>query len=244
MPDGSSVWTNITLESCGEKGGIKNLNPNPNSKEHSGNGIGVGPEKPLVWKDLTMESCNRKNGILSGVNVRARTALPVTSRFVVNCRWGMNFPADIGKKLPYLTVEKIGIERVEEVKKKKKEEEKGIESNVGDAEMLKGMCYWMRRNLEVLQNENWELKQSLEKLRSGVPATARNHGFENVKVEKNKSLPSSVENSGEFERWRTKRSNGGEEDNNSKSELKKPTDRASDIESELQKAIRAASSSS
>lgn len=50
----------------------------------------------------------------------------------------MNLPAKFGKTMLYFMVNKIGFERVKEVKVVK---EKMAESNVGDLELLKGMCF-------------------------------------------------------------------------------------------------------
>ncbi|KAK9266856.1 hypothetical protein L1049_027115 [Liquidambar formosana] len=227
VPETPMVWTDLAMESCDGKDGFPNRNPIANA------GIGFAPERPLVWRDLKIDSCNGKDGIFSGVAVRARTALPVTSRLAVNFRWGLNLPSDLGKKLPFLTVDKVGIERVGEVKEVNK---KSFESDVGDLELLKGMCFWMRRDLEVLQKENREMKQYLEEMRLGV--TARNRHSENGGVGKN-ALPTYVENSGYFEKWRSKKS-GGEE--NGRRETKKSVNRVSNVESELQKAIKAVSS--
>lgn len=169
-----------------------------------------------------------KDSLLSGIAVTARTALPVTKRVAMNFRWGFNFPSDIRKQLPFLTVNKIGIERVDEVKEVKL---KNSESNLGDLELLKGLCLSVTRELEVLQVENREIKQRLEDMRFGK---WREHG-ENVV----KKVSPVMESSGEFEQWKSKKS-GGEE--NGRRELKKNANRASDVESELQKAIMAASS--
>lgn len=194
----------------------------------------------LGWRDLRLDSCN-KDGILKGIAVMARTGLPVTKRLAVKFRWGVNFPADFGKatKLPFLTVNKIGLERLDEEDVTKK---KSItESNVGEVEILKSMCCWMRRDLEVMQKENKELKQTLEKIRL--------RGLESAE---NKSSPF-VEKSSKFEQWRSKK-HGGEEDapreskksfnrecDDTQKESKKPL-RANDVENELQRAIKAATS--
>uniref|UniRef100_A0A5B7BNC5 Uncharacterized protein n=1 Tax=Davidia involucrata TaxID=16924 RepID=A0A5B7BNC5_DAVIN len=171
--------------------------PDTNPKANGGassNSMGFVPlERPMVWRDLTMESCSGKDSILSGIAVRARTAFPVTKRVAVNFRWGVNFPSDIGKQLPFLSVNKIGIERVDEAKEVK---EVKVKRNVDNLEVLKGMCFWMRRELDVLQKENREMKHALEEMNLG--------GGDSDSVGK-KSLPA-VENSGRFEQWRSKKS--------------------------------------
>ncbi|XP_021293140.1 uncharacterized protein LOC110423282 [Herrania umbratica] len=173
--DGSSVWQEVKLE--------------PRS--------GVDDDRSLVRED------DKKAGVFGGIAVRARTLFPVTKRGVVNLRWAVNLPSDVGSKMPYLTVNKIGIERVEEVKEVKEVKSKSIESNVDDLELLKGMYSWMKRDLEMLDNENREMKQCLHDMRLGV--SARNVRRESEGIGRRVSTPS-VENSNEFERWRGKKS--------------------------------------
>ncbi|RXH71036.1 hypothetical protein DVH24_015658 [Malus domestica] len=85
------------------------------------------------------------------------TMLPVTKSVVVNMHWGVNLLAKFGKMMPYLMVNKIGFERVKEVKVV---EEKMAESNVGDLELLKGMCFLDERGFGGLgEGENKEMKQ-------------------------------------------------------------------------------------
>lgn len=201
----------------------------------NGNGHSNGS---LGWRDLRLDSCN-KDGILNGIAVMARTGLPLTKQLAVKFRWGVNFPADFGKatKLPVLTVNKIGLERVDREDLTKKNSI--TESNVGEVEVLKSMCCWMRRDLELMQKENKEMKQLLEKIRLRDSESAENK--------------SSAENSSKFEQWRSKK-HGGQEDapreskksfnracDDTHKELKKPL-RSSDVENELQRAIKAATS--
>ncbi|KAB1209467.1 hypothetical protein CJ030_MR6G018846 [Morella rubra] len=127
----------------------------------SNGGIGFVLGRQLVWKN------NGKDGSFSGVAVMARTVLLVTKSLMVNMRWGVNFSADLRKKLPYLMVNKICVERVEKVKEKEVEKNSG-ECNVGDLELLKGMCFWMKRDLKALEMENREMKQALEETRTRI----------------------------------------------------------------------------
>lgn len=215
-------WRELTMGSCSGKDGLQNpnLSPNPNV-----NGV-FGSE---VWK---IDSYGGKGGIWSGFAVTARTVLPVTKRVAVNCRWGVNFP-EKGTKLPFLTVDKVEIERVEEVKDVMV---KSVKRDSGDLELLKGMCFWMKRDLEVLEKENREMKQSLEEIRLGL--SPRKYGGDSIGVGR-KAVPHSGENSGDFERWRSKKSS---EEEKGRRESKKSVTLASDVESELQRAIKAASS--
>lgn len=221
-----SVWQELKLEPCSRKDGFTNPESLKNCGVDLNSGIGLVSERQLALKD------SGKDGILHGVAVMARTVFPVTKRLTVNMRWGVNFPADLRKTMPYLSVNKIGIERVEEVKEVVKN---SGENNVGDLELLKGMCFWTRRDLESLEKENREMKQSLEEMRLGI--SVKNFRGESDVIGK-KLLPPTSESSSEFERWRSKKS-GGEE--NGQRESKKSTNRVSDVESELQRAIKAAS---
>lgn len=199
-------------------------------------------ERPITWKDLSLESSSSfspsKGSLLSGIAVMAKTALPVTKHVAVNFRWGVNFPANIGKQLPFLTVNKIGIERVDEVKEAKEVESKSSEGNL---ELLRGMSLSLRRELEFLQKENSEIKQSLEDLRI-VKLGGRewNYRAKNGDGVAKKASPM-TENSAGFEQWKTKKS--GVQDNVLK-ESRKNSNLEGALESELQKAIKAASSSS
>ncbi|XP_057479164.1 uncharacterized protein LOC130766511 [Actinidia eriantha] len=196
----------------------------PNPRKPNGEVLGFVPlERPLPWKDLNLDS-SYKDSLLSGIFVTAKTTLPVTKTVVVNCRWGVNFPADIRKKMPFLTVNKIGIERVYDVKEV---EVKKSEGNVGDLELMKGLCVSVRREVEVLHKENREMKQKLEEMRFGK--------YDDGGGKKVVAVPVS-ENGGEFEQWR----NGSREEP-VRREAKKSVNRASDLESELQRAIKAAS---
>ncbi|VVA33157.1 PREDICTED: unnamed product [Prunus dulcis] len=224
VSEGSSVWQELRLEPCGGKNGAVNSEFRDNCGAHLNGGSLA--EKPLAWEN------GGKDGLFSGIAVMARTVLPVTKSVVVNMRWGVNLPPKFGKAMPYLTLDKIGIERVEEVKA---EEEKGTDgSNVGDFELLKGMCFWMRRDLEVMEKENKEMKHRLEEMKSGV--SRKHFRGESDSVGKRVSPPLD-QTSGGFEQWRNKKKVREE---NARTEAKKSTDSASDLESELQRAIKAA----
>ncbi|KAJ4826781.1 hypothetical protein Tsubulata_034768 [Turnera subulata] len=222
-PDGSLVWQEVKLEPYGG-GGSKEKNPSGVFADASAIGLLGGRE--LGWRD------GKKGGVLSGFGVKARTVFPLTKSVVVNLRWGVNMPGDFGVKMPYLTVNKIEVERVvEEVKEAKG---KLIQvKNEGDLELLKGMCFWMKRDLEVLEKENKVMKQSLDNMRFGVSAT--NFSGDVGK----KAPPASVDGVGGFEQWRSKKKDG---EGNGRREPKKPVNQVTDLESELQKAIKAASS--
>ncbi|KAJ7952649.1 Hsp90 co-chaperone Cdc37, N-terminally processed like [Quillaja saponaria] len=230
VPEGSSVWQELKLEPLSGKDEFDDLKkPNGNCEVHSNGGIESVTERPLVWEN------KRKNGFLSGVAVMARTVMPVTKGVMLNFRWGVKLPADLGSKMPYLTVNKIGIERVGE-EKEVKQKKQVMDSSAGDLDLLKGMYSWLRRDLEVLEKENRELKQTLDGIKLGV--STRNYHRDSNGVSKS-FMQNSDESSNEFERWRNKKS--GREDNE-QIESKKSTSNVSDLESELQRAIKAASS--
>ncbi|KAK0590697.1 hypothetical protein LWI29_030536 [Acer saccharum] len=227
-----SGWQDLKLEPCNaNENGFANFNPSFYNGVDSSNGIGFVKEKAMVWRD------GKKGGYLTGISIKANTVLPVTKGVMVNLRWGVNFPADSEVKFPYLTVNKIGIERIEKVEEveKKRKKKKNVESKEGDLELLKGMCFWMKRDLEVLEKENRDMKQCLEEMRMGVSARSHRGGSSGS----GKKVPtSSSESFGDFEKWRGKKNGEG----NGQTELKKSVSQADDLESQLQKAIKAASS--
>ncbi|XP_010270021.1 PREDICTED: uncharacterized protein LOC104606490 [Nelumbo nucifera] len=239
----------FSLKKTAVSASLPNPNPNPNPDQPKENGgvhfDGFAPERPpLVWRDLT--EFQGADGFLSGVAVTAKTLLPVTKRAVIKFRWGVNFPTDFGgkKRLPFLTVDKIGIERVEE-EVEMKPKSNTSHGKEGGLEMLKGMCLWMGREVEALQRENRAMKESLEEMmRTGVQLRNHNRRESNGAGLK-KSSPLSNENSTEFERWRNKKNGGGEENgwremkkSNGGSEIQATTD----VGEELKRAIKAASS--
>ncbi|KAL9422665.1 hypothetical protein AB3S75_034861 [Citrus x aurantiifolia] len=248
ISDESSGWQDLKLEPRNGNGSFFN-----GVDSICSDGIGFFRDRTSLLKDD-----DKKGGFLGGIAVKARTVLPVTKRVMMNLRWGLNLPADSEVKMPYLTVNKIGIERVEKVEEVKRE--KNIESDVGDLELLKGMCFWMRRDLDLLEKENKDMKHCLEKMAMGV-SPGNFHGISDSIGKKvfpyssesfgeaksyggasdttgNKLYPASSESFGEFERRRNKKNGEG----NGHAEYKKSVNQASDLESQLQNAIKAASS--
>ncbi|KAI3875814.1 hypothetical protein MKX03_023737 [Papaver bracteatum] len=216
-------------------------NPNPKTpsftkengeKNHFTDDIGVMLERPLVWKELT-EFRNGGDGVFSGVEVRAKTLLPITKKAVVKFRWGVNFPPDCGQKqkMPFLTVDKIAVERVEEKGEVNSQKKKNKDGSEGDLEVLKGLCFWMRNEVEGLKRENRMLKESVEELNLGGSISKNHRGSESASK---KVVSSSSPSTPGFEQWRNKK-NGGEEKNSSGSDSS--TD---DVGEELKRAIMAA----
>ncbi|GMJ12480.1 hypothetical protein like AT3G57990 [Hibiscus trionum] len=222
--DSTSVWQDVKLEPLnGADDGLDIPKIGCGSGLYSNDRFGM--ERSLVRKD------DKKDGIFGGIAVRARTMFPVTKRAVVKLRWIVNLPSGVESKMPYLTINKIGIEKLDEVKEEKN---KSVGSNEDELELLKGMYSWMRRDLEVLENENWEMKQCIEDMRHEV--SARKASSENEGLGRRASTPSE-KNSNDFERWRSKKSPA---ENNGGREAKKNANKMSEVESELQKAIKAA----
>lgn len=109
-------------------------------------------------------------GLFSGIEISARTALPVRSRAVVNFRWGVRVPTEMKqsaagidlKKIPYLVMNKIGIEHVDGGDKKRKVGPEANNSKNGD---VADFCFNVKRQLEMVQLENRCLKEAVEDLR-------------------------------------------------------------------------------
>ncbi|CAL0331738.1 unnamed protein product [Lupinus luteus] len=248
VADGSSsVWRELKLEPFGSRD--RNSNTHEVNSDDGGNGFV--PERSLVG--INKEKC----GLSSGVAVMARTYMPVTKGFMLNLRWGLNFPGNSGLKMPYLTVNKIGLERVVEEVKQNVDKQR-LDASSADLQLLKGMCSWMKRDLEIVEKENREMKRVLDDMKMGV--LTRNHSREGRKLsqhsgessskfehwrsnksgrEENAHKQHSGESSTEFDGWRSKKS--GREENEQRQPNKSQL-LVSDVESELQKAIMAASS--
>ncbi|KAD5316869.1 hypothetical protein R6Q59_032091 [Mikania micrantha] len=214
--------------------------PNPSKKLNGGgsdggeNSYGFVPlDQPNIWKELRVESAT-KNSILSGILMAADTELPVTKRVKVNLRWGVSIPSEYEKQLPYLRINKIKVERIDDVKEENLNKKQGIDSDSGEFEMLKG---WMSRELNDLRNENREMKCALEEIKSW--RLLRNHNIYSGGG-KREVVPV-VKNSDGFEQWRMKKNGRGSETKGQRET--KNDDGSTDVESELQKAIKAASSS-
>ncbi|KAG2258344.1 hypothetical protein Bca52824_077638 [Brassica carinata] len=112
-------------------------------------------------------------GLLSGVEVAARTSLPVRGRAVVNFRWGVRVPTDMRRefdptavvslrRFPFLVMDKIGIEHVDHGKEINNNKPTGDDTGGGD--VGKKVCLFM----EELRSENRELKRAVEDLRGVV----------------------------------------------------------------------------
>ncbi|XP_004511774.1 uncharacterized protein [Cicer arietinum] len=212
LNDGScSGWQNLNLEPFGHK---------EDNGSNNNNNVFVG-----------IDSKNSpKCGLSPSFGVMARTVMPVTQGLLLNFRWGVNFPGKSGLKMPYLIVNKIRLERVEEVKN----DERNSDNCEGDLKVLKGV----KRDLENVAKENRELKRVLDEMKMRV-LSSREKSNEKVgnKVPQKQHL-------GENESFKSWGSNKNERQENEKKQGNKSQNIVvvSDLESELEKAIKAVSS--
>ncbi|KAL3623786.1 hypothetical protein CASFOL_032602 [Castilleja foliolosa] len=118
------------------------------------------------------------SGLVKGVELGAKTSMPLRDFAVVNCRWGLRVPTQeavadevdavvVGRrgdrmggiKLPLLVMNKIGIEHVTK-----------SDSKVGPVEKYDKLCLDVKKQLEVIQAENGMLGKALIDLRSDIAA--------------------------------------------------------------------------
>ncbi|KAI5439571.1 uncharacterized protein LOC127120541 [Lathyrus oleraceus] len=205
----SSGWQNLNLEPFGHR-------DDNNNNNNVVVGVGVVPDGKN----------SEKHGLSPSVAVMARTILPVTQGLLLKFRWGVNFPGNkSGLKIPYLTVNKIGLERVEEVKLNELNR-----AQEGDLQMVKDVCLMAKGDLENVEKENKEMKKVLDEMKMRVSRG------EAKLVNPKKHL------SGESFQTRASYNNNNDR---KKSEKKQPNKSqnvgvVSDLESELEKAIKAA----
>ncbi|KAL3619407.1 hypothetical protein CASFOL_036977 [Castilleja foliolosa] len=191
-------------------------------------------ESPAIVKDLSVVETENGNGnsILKGIQVAARTQMPVTKSLGFDFRWWVSFTE--GNRMPVLRINKIGVRRVyddDDVLVSVDDEKNKKKSDEGEMEVLKGMCFWMKKELDGLTRVNREMKCELEEMKAGH--LARNNVVERPNY------------SGGFEKWRNSKRKGEEIDG--KKEEKKSGGcgaAAVDVENELERAIKAAASSS
>ncbi|XP_010554868.1 PREDICTED: uncharacterized protein LOC104824470 [Tarenaya hassleriana] len=126
-------------------------------------------------------------GLISGVEVAARSSLPVRGRAVLNFRWGVRVPLEIRhdldptaeislRRFPFLVMNKIGIEHVDGpiAKESKPPNDPGKVSGPGPGPGQRGntdvteVCLAVNRQLEALQSENGQLKRAVEDLRREI----------------------------------------------------------------------------
>lgn len=130
---------------------------------------------PIFGKDS--HAAGAIANLFSGAEVAARTTLPVMRRAAVNFRWGFRVPAELNsggakttsgmsfRKIPFLVMDKIGVELVDGGGDSKKAVAgAGSAANADVAEA----CLTVKRQLEVLQAENGLLRNAVEDLRREI----------------------------------------------------------------------------
>ncbi|KAK7392810.1 hypothetical protein VNO78_21258 [Psophocarpus tetragonolobus] len=114
-------------------------------------------------------------GIFSGMEVTARTTVPVRGRAALNFRWGVRVPAEVNgasafQRIPFLVMDKIGVEHMMECSgggESKKRESNGGEK-LSPASDVAAACFAVKRQMEVLQAENGLLRGAVEDLRREI----------------------------------------------------------------------------
>ncbi|OIV93141.1 hypothetical protein TanjilG_20803 [Lupinus angustifolius] len=113
--------------------------------------------------------------LFSGMEVAARTNFPIMKRAAVNCRWGVRVPAEIKsgggettpgiafQKIPFLVMDKIGVELLSGSDSKKVVAK--ADSPVND---VAETYLTVKKQLEVLQGENGLLRTTVEDLRREI----------------------------------------------------------------------------
>ncbi|KAK7252262.1 hypothetical protein RIF29_36090 [Crotalaria pallida] len=146
------------------------------------------PEKvPIFGTDS--QAAGAIANLFSGMEVAARTTFPVMKRAAVNCRWGVRVPAEVRsgdgrttagiafQKIPFLVMDKIGVELLNGGGGDSKKVVAGAGSNGDVAEA----CLTVKKQLEALQLENGLLRSAVEDLRreigGGVRASGRVGGL-------------------------------------------------------------------
>lgn len=138
-------------------------NPNPDRPKENGGGVHL----PIPVASMDRDALDEL--VSSGVGVRVRTGVSLGRRAGLKVRWAVKLPpAEAGSygvfgRLPYLSLDKISVERVERA-----EEEAGREAkewSEKDLEAMRGMCFWMGREVEELRKENGSIKESIKAVR-------------------------------------------------------------------------------
>ena len=131
-------------------------------------------------------------GMFSGMQVAARTTLPVRGRAAVKFRWGVRVPAEMkgggGKttagfafrKVPFLVMDKIGVEHVVDGggDSRKGKNGKGVAGELGFPASgdVAEACWTVKRQLEGLQAENGLLRNAVDDLRREIAGSGGGGG--------------------------------------------------------------------
>ncbi|KAI4348767.1 hypothetical protein L6164_009449 [Bauhinia variegata] len=140
---------------------------------NSGNASFTGKKFSIL--DTHSPAIGAITNMFSGAEVAARTIIPIGDRALVNFRWGVRVPAELKsrdyatagiafQKIPFLVMDKIGIEHVDG------SDSKGKGSTVkglGNADVAEASLT-LKQHLEVLQAENGLLRNAMEDLRREI----------------------------------------------------------------------------
>ncbi|CAH8383261.1 unnamed protein product [Eruca vesicaria subsp. sativa] len=211
-------------------------------------------EAPGIRKVTVLPSTSAGDiaGLLSGVEVAARTSLPVKGRAVVNFRWGVRVPTEIRRdfdptveislrRFPFLVMDKIGIEHVDgSINGKERTKPASDPGKVSGSTRTSGddVCLV----LEGLRSENRELKRAVEDLRGVMvsnvrtfsPAVIDYGSYSKYREGERGSSNNSSNGRGRGERWSSERTTSDYGGKKSKEE--------GDVAEELKKALKGASS--
>ncbi|KNA11651.1 hypothetical protein SOVF_132850 [Spinacia oleracea] len=115
---------------------------------------------------------------VSGMELGAKTVLPIRKGAVLKLRWGVKFPEGLQalmknptakmspRGIPQLVLNKIGIEHVAKDDSKKVDPDDVARSvSVASSAELAETCFTVKRQLETLRSENAQLGKSLEDLK-------------------------------------------------------------------------------
>ncbi|KAH7512400.1 hypothetical protein FEM48_Zijuj12G0086900 [Ziziphus jujuba var. spinosa] len=127
-------------------------------------------------------------GLFAGTEVEARTAVPVRGHAVLNFRWGVRVPSELKsggnpmnsiafQKIPFLVMNKIGIEHVYSEDPKSATATVGPQSALtfpGNADVAE-VCFSLKRQMEILQDDNRLLRKSVDDLRRQMAGGVRSN---------------------------------------------------------------------
>lgn len=126
-------------------------------------------------------------GLFAATEVAARTTLPVRGHAVLNFRWGVRVPSELKsggnpmntialQKIPFLVLNKIGIEHVysEDSKTTAKGGPQSGLTFPGNADVAEA-CFSLKRQMEVLQDDNRLLRKSVDDLRQEIAGGVRSN---------------------------------------------------------------------
>lgn len=143
---------------------------------------GLFPGKKFTVLPPELPSAGVVKDYLSGMEMSARSCVPLKNCAVMNFRWGVRLPKEDGtagplmmksnqtawvslKKFPFLVMNKIGIEHVaQEDKNDSSKAGRGL--NLPENATLAEVCLDVKHQLEVIQSENGMLRKGMDDLRS------------------------------------------------------------------------------